>query len=120
MDGSTGVFDVGCLVWGEELEDAVPGLAAGLGGFLLVAFGFWFLGFEFGGQWFWGGFVGVELALLFEDAGGGFGSMGCGGEEGVLPVESLEEGLRVDGGWFWWRRGVVVVGGRFGFVFGKV
>ena len=122
LDGGAGVFDVGCLVWGEELEDAMPGLAAGLGGFLLGVFGFWFLGFEFGGQGFWGGFVVVvELALLFEDAGGGFGSLGCGGEEGVLPVESLEEGLGFGVGWFGRRRGVVGGGlGRFGFVFGKV
>ena len=48
LDGGAGVFDAGCLVWGEELEDAVPGLAAGLGRFLLVVFGFCFFGFEFG------------------------------------------------------------------------
>ena len=47
LNGGAGIFDVGCLVWGEELEDAVPGLAAGLGGFLLRVFGFWFLVFEF-------------------------------------------------------------------------
>ena len=121
LDGGAGVFDVGCLVWGEELEDAMPSLAAVLGGFLLVVFGFWFLGFEFEGQGFWGGFVGVKLALLFEDAGGGFGSLGCGIEEGVLPVESLEEGFWVGVGWFCRWRGVVVLGfWRFGFVFGKV
>ena len=95
LDGGAGVFDVGCLVWREELEDAVPGLASGLGGFPLGVFGFWFFGFEFGGQGFLGGDVIVELALLFEDAGGGFGSLGCGGEEGVAPVESLAQGLEV-------------------------
>lgn len=52
LDGVAGVLDVGCLVLGEELEDAMPCLAAVLGGFLLVVFGFWILVFEFKGQGF--------------------------------------------------------------------
>lgn len=40
LNSGAGAFDADRLVWGEELQDAMPGLPASLSGFLLAIFGF--------------------------------------------------------------------------------